>query len=92
MSLRRAAPGKWGARPHRIELITPPRSVRARIDGQWQTAVATCWMQQRAAGPWEICLEYAPAPGQNRIAWFVADKDHLRDDEPRLPGDQDSQT
>lgn len=81
MSLRRAAPAKFGARPHRIELIKPPRPVRARIDGQWLTADATCWMQQRADGPWEVCLTYAAEPGQNTIGWFVADQDNLRDDD-----------
>lgn len=86
MSLRPAVPGRHGHRPHRIELIRPPRPVRARIDGQWQTAVATCRMQPRDGAAWEICLEYSPEPGQNGIAWFVEDAAHLRVDTAPEPG------
>lgn len=80
-SLRPATPGPHGKHAHRQQLITPRRSVRARIDGRWITAVAVAQRQNVDGGPWEICLEYATGPGQNRLGWFVVDDDNLISDE-----------
>jgi hypothetical protein len=83
--LRPAPRGRLGAPVHKQEMVTPSRTVTARIDGAWVPAVVIAQRQTREGGPWEICLEYTPRPGSNHLGWFITAPDDLRADDGDPP-------